>query len=388
MSRKPLADIANPETRLQELEYRIDHDEGRSLLGTLLGRLDDPRPEIRQAATAALRNQVGDTVAGIAAALLHQPPAEIERILEMFNLDVELEPNDLVRQAACAILQNHDADESRQALVLAANDESADVRYRALLSLSRRPDAGGEELERVVASRLQDSDDEVAGVAAELIAREGLVDYTDGVVAVWNRIDHPGADLQFAIALAQLYGEHGASLDDSTIDAIVQQLTDGMDDEETGTTAIRGLVDLGSEYAVDPLHELLDRWFVHPLLRVEAAAALVQLDDSRGYEEIADALDHRRRDARGYAIRAVGRHRIDDHLDRLVELADSEDYHNETALLALVEWGSNEALDAVETLRRDHSGRKIGVLAERALELRDKHGHFTAEMLDFPSASP
>jgi HEAT repeat protein len=385
MSRTPLADIANPETRLQELEYRIEHDEGRSLLEALLGRLDDPRPEIRQTATATLQDRVGDTVAGIAAALLHQPPEEIERILSMFNLEVDLQPNPLVRQAACTILQNHGSDESRQALVLAANDESADVRFRALLSLSRRPDAGGEELERVAASRLQDSDEEVAGVAAELLAREGLVDYADGIAAVWKRIEAPGAHLQFAIALAELHGDHGAELDREVLEAVAERLTDALGDEETGTAAIRSLVDLGPEYAIGPLRNLLDRWFVHPLLRVEAAAGLVELDDARGFEEIEDALGHRRKDARGYAIRAVGRHGIDAHLQELVEVANGDGYHNETALLALVEWGSPEALDTAESIREGHASPEMRLLAERALELRNEHGRFNAEMIDFPA---
>lgn len=381
--RKPLDEIANPETRLDELEYILREADRPEAIDALLRSLTDPYPPLRHRATSALAERVDGPLANLFGALILQNEEAMGRALAELELDdpPELTPDAVVRQAACRILAHAEGEAVQRILERAATDEDADVRYQALVAL-HNIDMPEEELERAVAPRLQDADREVATVAAQITAEHGWTRYADALYAIWGRTASD-AKLQFAISLAELVGSHGAELEDEAIDALVEQLTDALGDEETIAGACRALVALGSQRAVEPLRNVVDGWFVHPLLRVEAAAALVELDDDAGRDYLADALDHNRRDVRGYALRSVGRLELDEHFDRLVELAKDDSYHADTAILALAEWGSPAAMQALDEIATTQTDPELRRLAERARIQRRELGRFDPALFEF-----
>jgi len=381
--RKPLADIANPDARLDELEYRLREAGWTGAVEAALRSLTDPYPPIRHRATTALAVRVDETLANLFGALLVGDEGAAGRALGDLGFEPppELPPDTAIRQAACRILAQTGGDASRRILEQATSDEDADVRYQALIALHEREPDGGD-FERAVAPRLQDADPEVATVAAQIVADRGWTDYADAVEAIWNR-SSGSARLQFALSLSELIGEHGAEVEASTIDQLLDEVIDALDDEETTAAAARALVHLGAGRATDPLHGVLDGWFVHPLLRVEAASALIELDDRRGFDYLERALDHRRKDVRGYALRTVGRLQLDRHFDRLVATARSGDYHADTAVIALAEWGSDEALEALDRIADQPPNDDVGAFAERALLQRRELGRFDPALFEF-----
>lgn len=381
--RKPLDEIGNPDARLDELEYRLEHGSREEALRASLESLADPYPPLRHRATSALAARVDSTLANLFGAVVLEDEEALGRALADLPFDA---PPDIpftspLRQAACRILAQTTGEATESILEQAASDADPDVRYQALIALHRL-DLPGEMLERIVGPRLQDADSEVATVAAQICAERGLTDFADAIAAIRRRAA-PSDRLQFAIALAELVGEHGAEIDEETFEEVYGELTDALDDGETIAGAARALVHLGSERAAAPLRDILDRWFVHPLLRVEAAGALIELDDERGAQYLCKALEHRRKDVRGYALRTVGRLQLDEHLDRLVETAEAGGYHADTAVIALAQFGSDAAMQALERLADSPPDDELGRLAERVLFQRRKLADFDPEQFEF-----
>lgn len=381
--RKPLSEIPNPDTRLDELEYRLRADTEPNGVEAALRALSDSYPPIRHRATSALAARVDEPLANLFGAIVLENEEAMGRALAdlKFAHPPDLVPDTAMRQAACRILAHAQGEAVHRILQEAASDPEADVRYQALVAL-HNVDIPDEELERSVGARLQDADTEVATVAAQITAEKGWTAYAQAIEKIWERT-RGDSRLQFAIALAELAGTHDADLEPETLEALVDELTDALGDEETIAGASRALVALGAERAREPLRSVIDRWFVHPLLRVEAAAALVELNDERGRAYLAEALDHSRDDVRGYALRCAGRLQMDEHFGHIVELAKGDDYHTDTAILALAEWGTERALEALERVSRTHSDEELRRLAERALVQRRELGRFEPALFEF-----
>ena len=381
--RTPLADIANPDARLDELEYRLTHGDRSQAVEAALRSLSDAYPPIRHRATTALAARVDETLANLFGALVVGDEEATGRALADLEFDEipQLAPNSAIRQAACRILAHTKGEATRHILEQATSDHDDDVRYQALVALHQL-EPGDDELEPVVAPRLQDADPEIATVAAQITAERGWTDYTEALEAIWERTDGP-ARLQFALSIAELVGDHGAEIDEATLDRLVDEVIDALDEEETTAAAARALVHLGADRAIEPLHGVLDGWFVHPILRVEAASALIELDDRRGYEYLEKALDHRRDDVRGYALRTIGRLGLERHFDELVETAKVGGYHADTAVIALAEWGSDEALEALERLEQAAPNEDVRRLAGRVLLQLRELGEFDPELFEF-----
>lgn len=381
--RTPLNEIGNPEARLDELEYRLEHASRGEAIEAALELLTDPYPPVRHRATTGLATRVDETLANLFGALVLEDAEALGRALAELetNSPPDLPFSSPVRQAACRILAHTQGEATENILERAASDDDADIRYQALVALHEL-DLEDDQLERTVGARLQDADPEVAAVAAQISAERGWTDFAEAIAAVRQRTSG-SVRLQMAIALAELVGEHGADVDDETIDELYDDLVDALDDAETIAGAARALVHLGTERAAEPLRDILDRWFVHPILRVEAAGALIELGDDRGLEYLENALEHSRKDVRGYALRNVGRLELDAHFDLLVDTARQGGYHADTAVIALAEWGSDEALDALERLADTPPSDDVGRLAERALFQRRKLGQFDPELFEF-----
>ncbi|MFB6264132.1 MAG: HEAT repeat domain-containing protein [Bradymonadaceae bacterium] len=374
------ADIANPRARLEELEYRTRHGEGPDLWTTLLARLEDPYGPVRSFATGALAERAADELAALARALVEQDTEGVAEATADLGIAADAVPAPAtgVRQSACRILAHSNASYVETVLVTAAADEEPDLRYAALVAL-HDSGADGPDVRVAVEERLGDDDPEVTVVAAQFAAERGWLDLAADVEAAWHRVSGSNR-LQIGLALAELAG--GEALARETADELTDELVAALDDEETVAAACRGLVALGADRAREPLRRLLDRWFIHPLLRCEAAAALVELGDSRGNDYLADALDHRRKDVRGYAVRIVGRLRLEEFADHLDALARSTDYHADTALLALGEWAGEAARETLAKVHDHHDDPDLSRLAERILAHLDATGSFDADTFE------
>src|SRR5699024_5330044 len=75
--------------------------------------------------------------------------------------------------------------------------------------------------------------------------------------------------------------------------------------EELTTAATKTLANLDAQEAAPSLIKVLNRLFVHPILRVDAAVALLTLGHPEGEKYLGKALGSKRKDARGYALQII-----------------------------------------------------------------------------------
>jgi HEAT repeat protein len=366
MSDKPLSEIANPQTRIDEFDLRVRRGSPAELARTLLEGIGDVYPPLRKRAgrTAADVDDraLTDVLSGLAVGDRRVNPVARAHALEDDDVPP---PNAPVRQAACLALRGAKDDASLEALVAASDDEDADVRYQALVSLHFRAPAE-DVLRPIIDERLVDDDSEVRIVAAQIVGDRGWTDYVDDIESMWA--DATGElHLQLAFVLSDLASHDNVQLRDATRDELVDELIDALSDEETVAAATQALARLDAEQARDELRGVVNGWFGHPLHKVEAAAALVQLGDDQGADYLAKSLDSHRKDARGYAIRLVGKLGLDEYFARLEEKARSDDYHADTAVLALGDFGGESARDALEDIADDHPNDEVRALAQNTL---------------------
>lgn len=368
MSPKPLADIPNPQTRVDEFDLRLRRGSAGEVRHTLLEAMADTYPPLRHRAGLAAAERDDAPFDAVLRALADGDAEAAVDAAVGLELDPAAPPSPLapVRQVACLALRRSDTPETHTVLLRATRDDDADVRYQALVSLHEL-DATGRQFRDAVVERLGDEDSEVAVVAAQICAQRGWTDQTDHIVERWRELG--GSDrLQLALSLTELVGDHGASLPSPTLTEIVDQLIDALGEETTIAAAAQALVQLGSARAEKPLEDVLDRWFAHPILKVEAAGALHALNNARGTAYLQKSLSSSRKDARGYALRLVGRLHIGEFFDELARVAHSDDYHADTAVLALADYNTQEARAVLEDVAAGHPDNEVRTLAQDVLK--------------------
>lgn len=386
--RRDFSDIPNPETRLDELEYRLRRAEPDGAVRTLVRLLDDNYPPIRHRAASELGALLANgalsepvetaLIRFCRSAIQHDHQAMIHALSEM-SVSEDLPPSSDTRQASCRILAGAGTRTS-DTLTEALADEHPDVRYRAMVSLH---DTQAEVLtDSEIADYLHDNDLEVAAVSAQWLAERGATQYTDAILARRREIDSNEA-MTLALAAAELIGDHAASASAAEKRELVDVLIAGLEDERTAPAAAKALVSMDARQAVEPLTDLLSRWFIHPIIRVQSAAALAELEESRGVEFLEQSLEHWRKDVRGAAIRAVGRIGIERFRADLEAMAQSEDYHADTAVLALADWGDDPAQHLLQNIARSHADPSVKQLAERALRQLEATGRVETDQLQF-----
>lgn len=375
-----LGHIKHNRARRNELHYRLKHRDRRDRVQLLALAIDDPYGPIRRDVAQAFQGEfareepgrrptnqdvvafleavaVGRTVTHAVAHAVGTPPQWPEGESERARITalVALEASPFPEQTAEAI---------RPLL----RCPTADLRYHALIALERLV-PGNRTLFDAVIEALEDDDPEVAVVATQIGVKHGWAELGDYFLETHRRLG--GEDrLQIAFSIGELVANSAWSPGDippQKRQQLVEECIDALGDEAHLAAAARTLANLEATEAVDDLVAVTKKWFAHPILKVDAAAALVDLGHPRGAKYLGKALRSRRKDASGYALRIIGERKIDRFFDALVETATSDDYHADTAALALEDFGGSEARDVLKQLSSSHPDDEVRRLAGKAI---------------------
>ncbi len=361
----PLQHIANVSARRDELLFQLNQHEGDpdAVDHLLIGSLADSYPPVRLRAATELAQRMTPYRAELLRQLAaeHMPddaPAWMPA------------PSIEVARGAVTALRGAPQQETIEVIAELTRHPDADLRYQAMVTLFEL-EAHEATLRPIVDERLRDEDAEIAVVAAQIAAEFGWEDMLDVLVA--RRAQLSGdLRLQLTLAIVELLDdEHGLSAE--VLEELWEELASGIRHEATVAASAMALVDLAratghASRARDLLGGLLKRWMLHPLLKVEAAAQLVRLQDGRGLDYLNQSFDSRRKDARGYAIDVAGRLGLDALFGRVARAAqDPDDYHADTAILALANYDTAEARTILEELSTQAPTEDLRHLATEAL---------------------
>lgn len=367
MSYRYLADIHSPQTRIAEFEYRLREGTLLERRRVVLEAMADVYPPLRHQAgvqAAELQDEaLGEVLRALA---VGDAQGAVEAGVAM-GLQAEWVPPPFaaVRQVACMGLASSPDPRTQAALIQAASDEEPDVRYRALITLHEL-DAHGQAFADLVAQRLLDPDPEVVVVAAQIASQAGWGELTDAIVSQWRAL-YGRNKYQLALCLSDLVGESNVTLDPAVLHEIIDQFIAALKDDTTTSSAISALAKLRVARAREPLEKIVAGWFSHPILKVEAAGALYVLGSEAGERYLAKALASSRKDARGHALRLVGRLRIEAFFKQLQYVARSPEYHADTAVLALADYGGEEARALLAEVALNHAQHEVRSLASKML---------------------
>lgn len=342
-----IAIIGNVDARLAELLHQAYGPGGEHLLFEAFW---DPYPPLRHRAADELSDIMTDELATLVAEVAagHEPSARPEGALPAaVTLEVR-------RTAALALRTDRLPQRAQELLLRAFDDEDATLRYHAFLALHRS--AERDALREVTERGLRDVDAGVAVVAAQIAAEYGWRELVGQTVTVFSRLE--GTD-RFAVAAALSELLEPEQAPGEVIDALL----DGLHDAKTLAAACQALARLKARRAASPLKRSMNSFLAHPLNRVEAAAALVALGDPDGAKYLEKMLAGRRRDTRGYAIELIARLGIEQYRPRVEAIAQSDDYHADTAVIALANFGDSRAFELLHDIARTHPNPEIRELA-------------------------
>lgn len=351
--RDQIATIGNSEARLAELLRLATEPGGESLL---VEAFWDPYPPLRHRAADTLSKSLSDPMALVVAHLATGELPEPTLLADAHATIPGPMTGEVQRTAALALRADALPDQASELLLRAFESDDAGVRYHAILALHRNADPAT--LHEVAEAGLNDLDDGVAVVAAQLVAEYEWDDLIGRVLDVYERLD--GTDqLQIAIALSELLDPTGVP------EGMVDALIDGLRNEKTVAASCKALARLKPAKAIGPLRKAMNtmRPLAHPLNKVEAAAALVALGDEDGTRFLEKMLDGRRKDTRGYAIELIVELGLEQYRDQIESIARSDDYHADTAVLALKTFGDSRAFDLLHDIARTHPDPEIRELA-------------------------
>lgn len=360
----PLEGIANPQDRLAQLIWLLDELDAdqENLERLLFGSLADPYPPVRQRAGKEIIDRMTPQRASWLRQLaLGESPEDVPAWFPS--------PTREVQQAAILALRGDHSKDGQDALARLTSHPDADIRYQALVTLFSL-DASDERLEPLAMQAYDDRDDEVAMIAAQAASARGWTHHLDAMIKRRESL-RGELRLQFTLAIAELLPEGERP---ELVEGIMEELEMGVANEKTSAACASALVDVARRHnlvarATHTLRKELDRWFLHPLLKVEAAAQLTRLGDSRGLDFLSNSFDSRRKDARGYAIDVAGKFKLGALYGRVARVAqDASDYHCDTAILALSNYNTQEARELLEELATNHADGELRELAAQALE--------------------
>ncbi len=133
--------------------------------------------------------------------------------------------------------------------------------------------------------------------------------------------------------------------------------------------ALQALAALGSPTSRPALQRFFHRRFLHPLERMQAAAALVRCGDESAADWLALRLESRRPEERGFALELWGRLARPDARQRLeAVLADPADPQRLDAVRGLAQLGDRAALDLLRRVAAEPGDAELAAEARAAAD--------------------
>ncbi len=152
-------------------------------------------------------------------------------------------------------------------------------------------------------------------------------------------------------------------------DTGVEVLAEALAQRELCFMALQALAALGSPTSRPALDRFFQRRFLHPLERMQAAAALVRCGDESAADWLARRLESRRAEERGFALELWGRLARPDARQRLeAVLADPTDPHRLDAVRGLAQLGDRAALDLLRRVAAEPDDAELAAEARAAAE--------------------
>jgi HEAT repeat protein len=152
-------------------------------------------------------------------------------------------------------------------------------------------------------------------------------------------------------------------------DAGVGRLVEALAQRELCFMALQALAALGSPTSLPALERFFRRRFLHPLERMQAAAALVRCGDESAADWLARRLESHRPEERGFALELWGRLGRPDARQRLeAVLADPVDPHRLDAVRGLAQLGDRAALALLRRVAAEPGDAELAAEARAAAE--------------------
>lgn len=151
-------------------------------------------------------------------------------------------------------------------------------------------------------------------------------------------------------------------------DAGAGVLTWALDQRDLCFDALRALTRLAPPAALAPVQKFFARRFLHPLERLQAAAALHAMGDPRGTAHLEQCRGSRRPEERGFALELAGALHLPGALELLRGvLEDERDPHRLDAARGLAWLADPRAVPALERAARDPADPELAALAADVL---------------------
>ena len=138
---------------------------------------------------------------------------------------------------------------------------------------------------------------------------------------------------------------------------------------ELSFAALEAMTELASQQTVAGLKSFFKRWNLHPLERLQAAAALHRCGEEIGTKHLQASLDSKKPEERGYAIELSGRLNLPGALDMLQGiLSDNRADHRMDAVRGLLHLRDERSLVLLKRIARQKDDEALAELANDALK--------------------
>lgn len=152
-------------------------------------------------------------------------------------------------------------------------------------------------------------------------------------------------------------------------DAGVEVLVWALQKRDLCFDALRALTRLAAPAALEPVRKFFARRWLHPLERLQAAAALHAMGDASGTAHLERCQTSTRADERGFALELAGALRLPGALELLRGvLEDERESHRLDAARGLWLLGDARAVPVLERAARDPSDPELAALAAQVLQ--------------------
>lgn len=205
---------------------------------------------------------------------------------------------------------------------------------------------------------LESRDAVTRGRAIEALVEMNITGLADRLVPMLEDGDWV-VRFKAASALAWLGDESGVSV-----------LLDALRQRDLCFMALQALTELGSSQALDGIRAFSKRRFLHPLERLQTAAALVSCGDKTWLPYIEQRLQSTKPEERGLALELLGRLGTAGALDRLqAVLADPDDLQRMDALRGIAALDDRRAEPLLERVAGEPEDKQLASEAESVLKL-------------------